>query len=238
MRLKVKMVPKAFAVDVDGTITEDGGRISLDAAFTLRWLERLGHKVILVSGRGPFELYALTIYLGTTRVVVGENGGVVAISPSDMAILADRSHSLEAYELISKSIPNVRMRMPSFPRFTDVMLERSFSIHEGRRVLEEARLPVYLIDSKYAYHITHKSVNKANGLKVALKHLDIECEEVVAIGDSETDVPLFEMCGYSVALANAPKDTKARARHVTEKGMGEGLVEAVRHVVEDLLRKV
>lgn len=229
------MKPKAFAVDVDGTLTENGGVINLEAAFALRWMERLGKRVILTSGRTPLELFALAIYLGTTRVIVGENGGVVAVTPTTMALLADRAVCLEAYEILARSINGVKMK-PVFPRFTDVVLERSFDIEVGRKLIEQRNLPVQLNDSKYAYHINQRGVNKATGLEVALKYLSIGPEETVAIGDSETDIPLFKLCGYSIALANATSETKQAARHVTKRGNGEGLVEALNHVAEEFFK--
>ncbi|NWG09515.1 MAG: phosphoglycolate phosphatase [Nitrososphaerales archaeon] len=226
---------RGFAVDVDGTITEDGGVISLDAAYTLRWLERMGYRVILVSGRSAWEALALSIYLGTTKVVVGENGGVVATSPSDMALLADISYSMMAYDLLSKRIPSVRKKLV-FPRFTEVVLERSFDIYEGRRVLEENDIPVMIQDSKYGYHLTHKNVNKAVGLRIATKHLNIEAGKIVAIGDSEIDIPMFTACGYSIALGNAPDSLKEKASFSVKASMGDGLVEAIQHVTEKFMK--
>lgn len=229
------MNPRAFAVDVDGTLTEDGGVINLNAAFALRWVEKLGRRVVLTSGRTHLELFALAIYLGTTRVVVGENGGVVATSPTTMALLADKAACLEAYEILSRSIEGVKIK-PVFPRFTDVVLERSFDIEAGRRVIEQHNLPVQLNDSKYAYHINQMGISKATGLALALKHLSIDPEETVAIGDSGTDVPMFKLCGYSIALANSPPEVKLAAKHVTKSGDGEGLVEALNHVAEEFFK--
>ena len=46
------MKKRTFAVDIDGTITENGGgRIHLDALEALRRLTNMGHDVIFVTGR-------------------------------------------------------------------------------------------------------------------------------------------------------------------------------------------
>lgn len=223
-RLKLR----ALAVDVDGTITENGGSLNLDAVSALRWMEKLGVRVVLASGRGAWEMYALAVYAGTTRVVVGENGGVVAVSPVDMALLSDKSRCLEAYEVLSKELGELVLR-PVIPRFTEVVLERTFDVEKGREVLRRHGLPVAINDSKYAYHLTKEGVNKGTGLKVALQHLSIKPAETVAVGDSETDVPMFELCGYSIALANAPENVKKKASYVAEHGLGRGLVEGLQH---------
>jgi phosphoglycolate phosphatase (TIGR01487 family) len=226
---------RAFAVDFDGTITEDGGVVNLEAVFALRWLEKLGYHVIIVSGRTPLEAYALAIYLGLTRVVVGENGGVVAVLPTKMAILGDKAKCVEAYDFLCNNIPTISLKQ-AFPRFTDVLLERNFELEVGRRLLEESGLPVEIIDSKYAYHINLAGINKATGLDLALRYLSISPENVVAIGDSETDIPAFKICGYSIALGNSPEETKKTASHVTDRGMGDGLVEAVNHVADKFFK--
>ena len=55
-------------------------------------------------------------------------------------------------------------------------------------------------------------VNKAAGLKRALKHLGIRAGDVVAVGDAENDHALFDYCGYSAAVANALASVKEHAR--------------------------
>ncbi|MCX8192121.1 MAG: phosphoglycolate phosphatase [Nitrososphaerales archaeon] len=225
---------ESLAVDVDGTITEDGGVIDLDAAFTLRWMEKSGIRVLLVSGRSVWEVFSLAIYLGTTRVVVCENGGVIAFSPVDMLLLADKYQSLIAYDYLSKRIEGLRLKLV-FPRFTEVVLERTFDINYAKRLLVEGGLPIDINDSKYAYHLTHKDVNKGRGLIIALKYLKIDPKSCIAIGDSETDISMFKVCGYSIALGNSPDSVKAEASYSVPSKYGKGLVEAVHYIVEKFL---
>lgn len=217
---------KCFALDVDGTIADYGGRLDLEAAATLRDLHDLDYHVVFVSGRTVWELLLLASYLGTTEVSVGENGGVVAVSPLDIRILGDRSYGLMAYDYLSKQMDGVEIK-PTMPRFTEVVLKRSFDLDRGRRTLKESGLPVKLIDSTFAYHITNSGVNKGKGLKVALEYLGIEPSEVVAIGDSDTDVSMFKTCGSSIAVGNATEGAKKNATHYVNSPLGEGLIEAL-----------
>jgi hydroxymethylpyrimidine pyrophosphatase-like HAD family hydrolase len=124
---------------------------------------------------------------------------------------------------------------PVFPRMTEVVLLRTFDLKEGQKVLDDYGLPLYLSDSKYAFHINEKGINKAYGLKEALLPLKADPKEVVAIGDSETDVPLYEICGYSIALEHAEQSVKAKADHVVAGREGTGLVEAIDFVAFNYL---
>jgi phosphoglycolate phosphatase len=221
---------KVFAVDIDGTLTENGGGIvSLQALAKLRYLDRLGYSVIYVTGRSSIEAFVLAVFGGTTRLAVGENGGAITMAPQEHKLLASREKCMQGYEILKKSLDGVQEK-PVFPRMTEVVMLRTFDIAEGQKILDEHGLPLYLNDSKYAFHINEKGVDKALGLKEALKVLKAEPEEVVSIGDSETDVPMFQVCAHSVALGHADDQVKAMASHVVSGREGAGLIEAIDHV--------
>jgi phosphoglycolate phosphatase (TIGR01487 family) len=226
---------KVFAVDIDGTLTENGGGIvHLAALAKLRYLEKMGYNVIYVTGRSSIEAYVLAVFGGTTRIAVGENGGVITIAPQDHRLLASKEKCMQGYEVLKKNLHGVKIK-PVFPRLTEVVLLRTFDLKEGQKILDEYHLPLYLSDSKYAFHINEKGINKAYGLKEALTVLKAEPNQVVAIGDSETDVPMYDICGCSIALAHADDNVKAQADHVVAGREGAGLIEAIDFVAFNYL---
>jgi hydroxymethylpyrimidine pyrophosphatase-like HAD family hydrolase len=141
---------------------------------------------------------------------------------------------MQGYELLKKSLDGVQEK-PVFPRMTEVVMLRTFDLAEGQKILDEHGLPLYLNDSKYAFHINEKGVDKALGLKEALKILKADPKETVAIGDSDTDVTMFGICGHSVALGHAEEQVKAKASHVVSGREGVGLIEAVDYVALNYL---
>jgi phosphoglycolate phosphatase (TIGR01487 family) len=198
----------------------------LDGIATLRYLEFLGLKVIYVTGRASIEAYVLAVFGGTTLVAVGENGGAIMTAPDEHILLANKQNCLRGYEILKNNIEGVQMK-PVFNRLTEVVLSRTFDVREGRKILEENNLNLSLSDSKYAFHINEKGVDKGVGLLEALKILNLDPQEAVAIGDSETDLPLFDLCGYSIALHHAEDIVKTRATHVVRGTEGSGLVDAI-----------
>jgi phosphoglycolate phosphatase (TIGR01487 family) len=221
---------KVFAIDIDGTITENGGgMVHLPAIENLRYLERLGYKIIYVSGRSSVEAYILSVFSGTTKIAVGENGGAVTLSPQEHILLADKENCLKGYEILKQNIEGAKIK-PVFPRFTEIVLLRTFDIAEGQKILNEHNLDLHLSDSGYAFHINERRVDKARGLKKVLDILNVTPAETVAIGDSQTDIPLFDLCGYSIALNHAEENVKARARYVVSGKEGEGLIDAIEYI--------
>ena len=229
------MKPKIFAIDIDGTITDSkGGRVDLDALAALRYLVKLGHKVIYVTGRSSVEAYVLSVFGGTTRIAVGENGGIITTGPAEHKLIGDKQKCLDAFEFLKTKIPEA-IEKPVFPRITEVVLERNFDVNLGKKLFAENNLDVTLTDSQYAYHINSKGVDKATGFVEIMNMFSAKKEDVIAIGDSETDVPLFKLAGTSVALGNAPKDVQSQATLTVPGHEGDGMIEALEAVQLKLL---
>jgi phosphoglycolate phosphatase len=224
-------------VDIDGTITDNkGGRVDLDALAALRYLVKLGHKVIYVTGRSSIEAYVLSVFGGTTRIAVGENGGIITSGPDEHRLIGNKQECLKAFQFIKSKIPEA-VEKPVFPRITEVVLERNFDVSLGKKILTENNFDVQLSDSMYAYHINSKGVNKANGFLEVMKMFSATKQDVIAIGDSETDVPLFGLADVSVALGNATDDVKSHATITVPGHAGDGIIEALEKIELKLLVK-
>lgn len=61
--------------------------------------------------------------------------------------------------------------------------------------------------------ILPQGIHKAWGLEQVLTSLDIEPEQVMAFGDSDNDIEMLELVGYSFAMGNATEKVKAVAKY-------------------------
>jgi hypothetical protein len=220
---------KTFAVDVDGTITLNGmGAIHLGALSRLRSLKEEGHNVILVSGRSSVEGYLLSIFGGLTHLAVGENGGCITFGDKiQHRMLGNKGECIHALATIQSKLDIEIKEKPVFPRMTEVVLERTFDIEKAQKIIVENNLNVVLTDSGYAYHINSKGVDKGSGFMEAIKMLEIDVNDTIAIGDSDTDVPLFKAVKNNIAVANSTENLKKLAKIVTTKKSGEGVLEGL-----------
>ena len=218
---------KTFAVDIDGTITENGGgRIHLDALAALRHLKNLGHNVIFVTGRSSIEGFLLSVFGGTTKIAVGENGGCITMNNNEHVLLGNLEKCKEALEIIQNKMDNV-VQKPVFPRMTEVVLERTFDLELEQKLVFKENLDVTLSDSQYAIHINSSGVDKGTGFQEIMKRLSILPEDVIAIGDSATDIPLFKIAKTSIALGNSFEDVKNQATMTVIGKSGNGVIEAL-----------
>ena len=221
------MKKRTFAVDIDGTITENGGgRIHLDALDALRRLTVMGHDVIFVTGRSSVEAFLLSIFGGTTKISVGENGGCITLETNDHILLGDIKECEQAFQIIKKNIDNV-VEKPVFPRMTEVVLERTFDLDLARKIVSDNNLNVELSDSQYAFHINSSGIDKGSGFSKIMEKFSIQSDDVIAIGDSATDIPLFKVAKTSVALGNASEKVKSEATMIVSANAGDGVLEAL-----------
>lgn len=218
---------KFFAIDIDGTLTLNGnGALNLDALAKLRYLVKLGYKVIFVTGRSSVEAYTLSVFAGTTQIAIGENGGVITTSPVEHELLANKENCLKGFDLLAKNINGVSQK-PVFPRMTEIVLEREFDINVGNKIFRENDVDLTIVDSNYAFHINEVKINKGLGLAFLLKKLKIDLDDVVAIGDSETDIPMFKQSKFSVTFESSEENVRRSATHVVGGTNGEGLINAI-----------
>lgn len=79
--------------------------------------------------------------------------------------------------------------------------------------------------------ILEQNVNKGAALRALAQSLDIPMSEVMAIGDNENDLSMFEAAGLSVAMGNASDRVKEKADYVTQSNGEDGVGRAVRKLV-------
>lgn len=83
----------------------------------------------------------------------------------------------------------------------------------------------------YFLEIVPPQIDKANTLGFLLKQLNIEKDEVIAIGDSVCDVTMIQTAGLGVAMGNALESVKRCADITTETNDNEGVALAAEKLI-------
>ncbi|NLI35295.1 MAG: Cof-type HAD-IIB family hydrolase [Bacteroidales bacterium] len=83
----------------------------------------------------------------------------------------------------------------------------------------------------YFLEIVPPQIDKANTLSFLLKQLNIEKDEVIAIGDSVCDVTMIQTAGLGVAMGNALESVKRCADITTETNDNEGVALAAEKLI-------
>ena len=75
--------------------------------------------------------------------------------------------------------------------------------------------------------IVSPRVSKGIALRALARSLNIAQAEIVAIGDGDNDLPLFEAAGVGIAMANAMPELKRRAHAISASANEHGVAHAL-----------
>ncbi len=91
-----------------------------------------------------------------------------------------------------------------------------------------------IINKEYEYlDITPKNINKDTALKILGNYLNVNNDEIMAIGDNLNDLDMVKNSGVGVAVANAYDELKQVANYTTQSPVeAGGFAEAVYKFIE------
>jgi len=186
---------QVLATDYDGTIAHDGVVDAVTLA-SLRRFHASGRKLALVTGRQYGELKEIFPEADEFDVVIAENGAHLRWPAQMRDELLGKRPPAEFIALLERE--NVR------PILVGQVIVATFEPHEDAmfHAIKTLGLEMQVIFNKGAVMALPSGVNKAAGLKRALKELGIHSADVVAVGDAENDHAMFEYCGFAAAVAN------------------------------------
>jgi Cof subfamily protein (haloacid dehalogenase superfamily) len=74
------------------------------------------------------------------------------------------------------------------------------------------------------------NINKADAIRELLAYLGADTQDAIGFGDAKVDIPMFECCGYSVAMGNSGPETMEAADYVTADINDDGLYKAFEYL--------
>lgn len=79
--------------------------------------------------------------------------------------------------------------------------------------------------------IMHQNVNKGTGLQTLADILKINPSEIMAIGDEQNDIPMFEFADTAIAMGNGSDLAKKHADYISEDNDHDGISKALNKFV-------
>jgi phosphoglycolate phosphatase (TIGR01487 family) len=224
---------RVIATDIDYTLTDASMRLDTAAAEKIRELEARGVKVILISGRNLPATGSLAQLIGTSGLVVAENGGVIAKYQTPIKVLGRIENARAALRLLRKRIGRKVIERPDSKlgmRLSSVSLERSFDFEVATELLRKSRMRADLVDTGVTYILLDARVSKGYALARLARLVKLPLTHSAGIGDNYNDLSLFKKVAYKIAVANAPEEVKHQANFVCVRSYGQGFLEAVAHL--------
>ncbi len=216
---------KALVIDIDGTLTDEQRQLDLRAAAAIR---KLTIPVILASGNVLGFVKCAAKLIGTSDIMIAENGGVVSMGfDGPVHVSGDKARCQEVLGILEGHFD--LEELDGAERRSEVALRRNFDIDAARQVLVDGNIKsIELVDTGFAVHIKTVDVNKGTALVKVAKLMGLDTGDFVAIGDSANDIEMIRAAGLGVAVGNAHPALKDAADLVTTGQYGVGVVEALK----------
>lgn len=242
---------KALIFDLDGTAipNRQSGRPSANLIAIVRELQKT-IKVSAATGRSWAGSKPIIQSLDLRYPCI-ISGGTQIIDPLTAKILWEKAMSEEQVAVIMKIVSTFDYSVsfsddldgapakdkivigperiiyifPVTPADTEIILARLKAVPDiiAHKVMSWT-------PGNFDIHITHSLATKSYAMVNLLSILGLKKEEVVAAGDSDNDLPLFEAAGYKIAMANGSDELKSRADLIAPGIDEDGLVTALKRL--------
>jgi HAD superfamily hydrolase (TIGR01484 family) len=216
----------ALCTDYDGTIAHHGvvDEPTIDALTRLR---ESGRKLVMVTGRELHELIIVCPRLDLFDLVVAENGALLYNPETkEETVLTDPPLPAFVAALQARGV---------HPLSVGKTIVATWEPHQQAvlEVIRDLGLELQVIFNKGAVMVLPSGLNKATGLKVALKQLNLSVHNAVGVGDAENDHAFLGICECAVAVGNALPSVKEKADFVTAATHGTGVTELIEEILAD-----
>jgi phosphoglycolate phosphatase-like HAD superfamily hydrolase len=209
----------ALACDYDGTLAF-ANRIGPEALAALERARQAGLRLILVTGRTFFDLTRVCERLDLFDGVVAENGAVLYFPragllrdqapPPPPRLLAELDHRGIFYQAGRVIVATSRAD--------------EGGVREGLAATGVSRDLVY---NRNALMLLPHGVTKGTGVRHVIRELALSPHDVLALGDAENDLELFEACGFTGCPADAVPIVREHADWIFPGENGRAVAAAI-----------
>ncbi len=248
---------KAAFFDVDGTLSTTSHTMLEPTRRAVETLREQGIRTVVASGRPAYELPSFLDGLFDAQVclngqVCRDAQGVYRDCPlpdADVRAVASQIRSGAFDALVLQGDGMFTTRLTQRVQDTARALAQTYVVRDLDAELDK---PIYqfcaFVDSADEHLILDVTSNvrltrwtelfcdvipanggKDKGIAATLERFGVAPEECIAFGDGENDLPMFDLCGTSVAMGNAWDSVKERADYVTDDCDSDGIWNACRH---------
>lgn len=204
------MMIKMMVFDLDNTLCEVDREVLPENIALLRELEQQGIQIALASGKPTYYLCGFLRQVGLQDpIMVGENGCVihmgVDLPPKGFYILPHTQKAKDSLALLQREIAKLLPHIWFQPSIVEVspftVIDEEFEAIEALIAkLDDQLGDITIYRHCDCFDILPDNIDKGTGVAYLADLLGITADEIIAVGDSINDFPLFAYAGHSVGV--------------------------------------
>lgn len=239
-----------IALDMDGTLLNSQGEVSIENREAIRAAQDRGVEVTFATGRGMDEIKYYAHMLNVNEPIVSINGSVIWKNRD----VIWKQHTLQA-KWIEKMLQLAGAYNSSYwghssqggfqkedfieDIYSVQWYKFGFEIHDDvaraaiLQTLHEWDHFQVSNSSPFNIEVNPKGVHKAQGLIEICRLKNCTMDNVMAIGDSLNDLQMIQQAGTGIAMGNAQNEVKQVADDVTGSNEEHGVAMAIEKMLAE-----
>ncbi|WP_110955384.1 Cof-type HAD-IIB family hydrolase [Anaerosinus massiliensis] len=196
-----------------------------------------GALIKTVSGEVLFERYLDPAVVAEIYDYCKEQGWYIQSYADDVLYFREHDEKAKSYEFLA-GLKGVALGdklyevIDKVPKMLIITKDGAESDAVVASLRERFKNSIFATKSNPEYvEIVNPNVNKAVALDILMKKLHLTKEEVMAIGDSDNDLPILKTAGFSIAMGNARDHVKAIVSAVTTDCEHSGVAAAIHQYI-------
>ena len=249
----------AVALDLDGTLIGPNEKIAPSVRDSVRVLAT-EIPVFICTGRERWSTEKFARELGLTSLQISDNGAVIvdpmagwepvwnasirreaAVSIIEVLGHRDLSFFANNADYIFRDLRSAQKHKLSIISALDMTsaLANELIAHFRNSEFSEdfqvnkSSLPY---NGLWAVDFTPSGVDKGSALQRVSDRLNICLEKIAAVGDSFNDIPMFEKCGFSMSMGEAPSQVQEFSDVTVPNQSEGGLVFAIERIIRPAIK--
>ena len=220
---RISVLIKALACDFDGTLAFED-RIGPYVRDTLERVRKASVRLILVTGRSFFELTRVCDCLELFDAVVAENGAVIYYPGA--AMIRDQGPPVAARLLEELDRHGISCQVGRV--IVGVARADEGAVKDALRAAGISRDLIY---NRASLMLLPAGISKGSGVQHVLRFFGLSPHDVLAIGDAENDLSLFDACGLSACPGDSLGAVRDRVDWVFPGTHGDDVATAITSLV-------
>jgi HAD superfamily hydrolase (TIGR01484 family) len=214
---------KLVALDVDGTIAEPSEPVKKEIAEKLQNLEDRGVRIVLASGKNLSYLSGLARGMGIKNPLVIAENGCVIFDPVELKEIRLVKRPMEIStiesEVVSRFADSIwlqptKVELAILPKVKKALPELTSSVRE---IIKPFNKKVVMLEHEDAIDVLPAGIDKGKALAKISKLYGVRRENVVVVGNSSNDIPMFRDAMSFLIVGNKISHCEGAKRFPTIK---------------------
>ena len=206
--------------DIDSTLTHQGVQtLNNNVKETFERFMENNCSIYFCTGRSSKKVRELIKMYKTSPYGIAENGGIIINAsslPNEKFGDKTEPDKLINY-LMAQKIPH-RLDASQQSRKTEhIIIKNTLTKKCLNQAIRKSKAQVEVHTSKNTYHISKNGINKGSAIEYIISEeelgLSSDINEIIAVGDSDLDIPMFKIADSSYAVGNANLTVKKKAKY-------------------------